>query len=676
MKAAALLAGAIRSLSMDAVQQANSGHPGAPMGMAEMAAVLWGRHLRVNPLNPKWDNRDRFVLSNGHASMLQYALLHLTGFDLSLDDLKRFRQLHSRTPGHPEVTDTPGVEITTGPLGQGIASAVGMALAEAHLAARYNRPDFNLVDHYTYVFVGDGCLMEGVSAEASALAGTLGLGKLIVLYDSNGISIDGEVAPYFAENVAQRYQAYGWQVIDAIDGHDTEALHHAIEAAKSDTQRPSLIICKTHIGYGSPNLQDSEKSHGAPLGKEEIALTKQALGLPAGDFEVDAAVYESASLKEKGAAWEAEWQALWTRYQSAYPQEAAEYERVFYKGLSKEWWSKLLAKTLADYNKQGGSIATRKASENILNLIKPDLPELIGGSADLTGSNLTWAKSASKAIKPHDFSGNYIHYGVREFAMGAIMNGMALHGGLRVYGGTFLVFSDYMRNAMRLAALMHLPVTYVLTHDSIGLGEDGPTHQPVEHIASMRLIPNLNVWRPCDQQETLIAWESALFSLHTPTVLALSRQNLPEQKRDERTQANIQRGAYVLQAAENHDLVLVASGSEVALIVAAAEALRAEGIKVRVVSAPCLEVFEQQNRNYQEEVLPPNVPILAVEAGSTMPWYRYVGTRGAVIGIDEFGLSAPASDLFKHFGFTVENVCARAKALIEVNTGKNHEKNQ
>ena len=656
------LAASIRILSMDAVQKANSGHPGAPMGMADMAAVLWREHLCVNPADPQWYNRDRFILSNGHASMLQYALLHLTGFDVSLEDIKNFRQLHSKTPGHPEYRDTPGVEITTGPLGQGIATAVGMAIAERHLAARYNRDNLPLIDHYTYVFLGDGCLMEGVSAEACSLAGTLGLGKLICLYDSNGISIDGEIAPWFGEDVAARYEAYGWHVIHDIDGHDTDAINTAINTAKAETGKPSLIICRTKIGYGSPNLEGTEKTHGAPLGKEEIALTKKALGLPEGDFELPEGAYQAASLREKGAKLQDAWENIWQRYQDQYPAEAQEFARVM-SGKLPENLDRLIDNTLTQYNEAGGNVATRKASENAINLLLPHLPELIGGSADLTGSNLTWSKVASKSIKPGDFSGNYLHYGVREFAMSTIMNGIALHGGLRAYGGTFLVFSDYMRNGIRLSALMKLPVTYVLTHDSIGLGEDGPTHQPVEHIASLRLIPNLNVWRPCDQQETLVAWRSALNPV-TPTALTLSRQGLPEQKRDETTRKAIAKGGYILEAAEQPNLVLVATGSEVALIVAAAAKLREEGLRVQVVSMPCLDLYLQQDAAYRATVLPKDVPVIVVEAGVTMPWRGICGNRGTVIGIDTFGASAPAGELFPLYGLTVENIIAQSKALL------------
>ena len=658
-----LIAGAIRGLAMDMVQKANSGHPGAPLGMAEMGAVLWRGHLRVNPQNPRWFNRDRFVLSNGHASAFQYALLHLSGFDLSLEDLQKFRQLHSKTPGHPEFGDVPGVETTTGPLGQGIANAVGLALAEAHLAAKYNRPNFPLIDHYTYCIVGDGCLMEGVSAEACSLAGTLGLGKLICLYDSNGISIDGEVAPYFSEDVAKRYEAYGWQVIRDVDGHDVQALDRALNLAKEEGQKPSLIICKTKIGFGSPSFQGSEKCHGAPLGAEEIAKTKAALGLPAGDFAIAAGAKEAADLTASGGQWESQWQKLFADYGRSYPEEAAELQRAIAGNLPDNL-AATVKQHLQEYNQVGGAVATRKASENVLNLLKPQLPELIGGSADLTGSNLTWAKSASVAIKPGEFAGNYLHYGVREFAMAAIMNGLSLHGGLRAYGATFLVFSDYMRNGMRMSALMRQPVVYVLTHDSIGLGEDGPTHQPVEQVSSLRLIPNLNVWRPCDQQETLVAWHCAL-NKETPSALALSRQNLPEQKRDEASQQNIYRGGYILEAAENPDLVLLATGSEVSLIVAAAKELRGQGKRVQLVSVPCLDIFLRQDQDYRRQVLGGDAPKLAVEAGVASPWYQLVGSRGAVLGLDQFGASAPAGELFKLFGFTVANVVSRALALAD-----------
>ena len=655
-------ANAIRALSMDAVQKANSGHPGAPMGMADMAAVLWRKHLRVNPGNPKWDNRDRFVLSNGHASMLQYALLHLTGFAVSLDDIKNFRQWHSITPGHPEVDETPGVETTTGPLGQGIANAVGMALAEAHLASHFNRDGFNIVDHYTYCFLGDGCLMEGVSHEACSLAGTLGLGKLIVLYDSNNISIDGDITPWYSENVAERFSAYGWHVIENIDGHDAAALDAAIVRAQLESEKPSIIICKTVIGYGSPNLAGSEKTHGAPLGDAEIALVKEKLGLAPEAFAISDDAYQAANLRDKGQTLESEWQSLFDDYARTHPELASEYTRIMRGDLPAEL-PNVLNKALQDAQSKADKVATRKASEMALNVIAPHLPELIGGSADLSGSNLTFSK-ASESILPGDFAGNYVHYGVREFAMAAMMNGMYLHGGVRPYGGTFLVFSDYLRNALRLSALMKLPVTYVLTHDSIGLGEDGPTHQPVEHVASLRLIPNVQVWRPCDTVETLVAWQASL-NEQTPCVLALSRQNLTCQPRDAQTLANVAKGGYVLHDADNARLTLLATGSEIELAVATQQALKEQGIAARVVSMPCLEVFHAQSAEYRAQVLPASLPILAMEAGVSALWRGVVGHQGDVIGIDSFGASAPADKLFAAYGFTVDNAVAKAKALLK-----------
>lgn len=648
-----LMANAIRTLAMDAVQKANSGHPGAPMGMADMATVLWQKHLRVNPTNPKWDNRDRFVLSNGHASMLQYALLHLTGFDVSLEDIKNFRQFHSKTAGHPEVHETPGVETTTGPLGQGIANAVGMALAEAHLAAKFNRGVHNIVDHYTYCFLGDGCLMEGISHEACSLAGTLGLGKLIVFYDANGISIDGEIEPWFSEDVAKRFEAYGWQVIGTIDGHNAEAIDTAIVQAKAENTKPSLIICRTTIGFGSPNLAGSEKSHGAPLGQEEIAATKKALGLPEEAFAIPEGAYEASSLKDKGAAWENDWQKAFVAYETAEPELAKEYRRVMSGKLPADFVEKM-QKLLQDTQDKAEKVATRKASENALNLLAPLLPELVGGSADLTGSNLTKTK-INTVVEPHDFKGDYVRYGVREFAMAAMMNGMMLHGGIRPYGGTFLVFSDYMRNAMRMSALMKLPVIYVLTHDSIGLGEDGPTHQPIEQISSLRLIPNLDVWRPCDTTETLAAWIASL-TTNIPSALALSRQGLPVIARDATQIANIHKGGYVLREADNAQATLIATGSEVELIVKAADKLAEEGITVRVVSIPCLDIFQRQDNAYQEVVLPKASRKIAVEAGVSAIWQSIVGADGAVIGLDHFGASAPADELFTAFGFTVDNI--------------------
>lgn len=661
MNAHQLMANAIRALSMDAVQKANSGHPGAPMGMADMAAVLWQRHLRVNPANPKWDNRDRFVLSNGHASALQYALLHLAGFDLSLDDLKNFRQMHSKTAGHPEVHETVGVETTTGPLGQGIANAVGFALAEAHLAAKFNRGEHQIVNHYTYCFLGDGCLMEGVSHEACSFAGTLGLGKLIVLYDANGISIDGEIDAWYSEDVGKRFESYGWQVIGAIDGHDAEAIDKAIQAAKADTARPSIIICRTTIGFGSPNLAGSEKTHGAPLGAAEIAATKAALGLPAGDFELPEGAAAAADLRSKGQTWQNEWEQAFAAYEKAEPELAAEYRRVVQGQLPADF-SAYLQNALQAAQDKAEKVATRKASELALNILAEKLPELVGGSADLSGSNLTFSKS-SKSILPKQFAGNYLHYGVREFAMAAIMNGMALHGGIRPYGGTFLVFSDYMRNGMRMSALMKLPVAYVLTHDSIGLGEDGPTHQPVEHVSSLRLIPNLNVWRPCDTVETLAAWQSAI-NPETPTALALSRQGLPVMKRDSAQIAAIARGGYVLRQAANAQVHLIATGSEVELAMKAADALAEKGVAANVVSMPCLDIFLQQEASYREQVLPKASVKVAIEAGSSLLWQGIVGDKGAVIGLDRFGASAPAEQLFPYFGFTVENIVKTAQSLL------------
>lgn len=656
-----LMAGAVRALSMDAVQQANSGHPGAPMGMADMATVLWQKHIRVNPNDPKWHNRDRFILSNGHASMLQYSLLHLTGFDLSLDQIKAFRQLHSKTPGHPEVDETPGVETTTGPLGQGIANAVGMALAEQHLAAKFNRDQYKIVDHYTYCFVGDGCLMEGVSHEACSFAGTLGLGKLIVLYDANGISIDGEIDPWYSEDVAKRFEAYGWQVIDGVDGHDPEAIDQAISNAKQEENRPTLIVCKTVIGFGSPNLAGTAKSHGAPLGDDEISKVKSALELPEGRFSVPEGAYEAADLRECGSQWQQQWQELFDAYAKAYPELAKQYQQTI-DGKFSDQFDQAVKAALKEKQAAGAKVATRKASEQALEVVAPYVPGLLGGSADLSGSNNT-AHKYSEAIKPRDFIGNYVHYGVREFAMAAMMNGMSLHGGIRPYGGTFLVFSDYMRNAMRLSALMKQPVVYVLTHDSIGLGEDGPTHQPVEHISSLRVMPNMYVWRPCDDVETLVAWHASLKS-DLPSSLALSRQGLPSQSRDEAQIDAIYRGGYVLSSDDQPEVVLIATGSEVALAVDAAKELREQGKKVRVVSVPCYDLFMEQDNEYRREVLAGDVPKLAIEAGVSVLWRSLVGDRGAVIGIDSFGASAPAEDLFKEYGFTVENVVAKTLDLL------------
>ena len=657
------LTSAIRALAMDAVQKANSGHPGAPMGMAEIAEVLWNHHLRHNPANPKWPDRDRFVLSNGHGSMLLYALLHLSGYDLSIDDLKQFRQLHSKTPGHPEYGYAPGVETTTGPLGQGISNAVGMALAEKLLAQEFNRPDHNIVDHHTYAFLGDGCLMEGISHEACSLAGTWGLGKLIAFWDDNGISIDGHVAGWFTDDTAKRFEAYGWQVIADVNGHDPEAIHRAITAAKADPDRPTLICCKTVIGMGAPNKQGGHDVHGAPLGDAEIAAVRPHIGWNFPPFEIPQEVYQTWDAKKKGSEREAEWQRKFDHYAKAHPDLAAEFTRRSDGTLPAEWRAHVEA-TLVRFDEKAETIATRKASQNCIEAYAPKLPELLGGSADLTGSNLTnW--SGSKAMTSAG-TGNYIHYGVREFGMCAIMNGIALHGGFIPYGGTFLMFSEYARNAIRMAALMKQRVIYVFTHDSIGLGEDGPTHQPVEQTATLRLMPNLDTWRPCDTTETAIAWASALERSTGPTLLALSRQNLPFVKRDDRTIANIARGGYLVSdCAEKPMAVIIATGSEVDLALKAQVKLAEEGIAVRVVSMPCTSVFDRQDKNYRESVLPKGVVRIAVEAGVSDLWRKYVGLEGAVIGIDRFGESAPAGQLFKEFGFTVDNVVSTVKNLIQ-----------
>ncbi len=654
--------GAIRALAMDAVQQANSGHPGAPMGMAEIAEVLWNHHLRHNPGNPKWANRDRFVLSNGHGSMLLYALLHLTGYDLSIDDLKQFRQLHSRTPGHPEYGYAPGVETTTGPLGQGISNAVGMAMAEKLLAAEFNRPGHAIVDHFTYCFLGDGCLMEGVSHEACALAGTWGLSKLIAFWDDNGISIDGHVEGWFTDDTPKRFEAYGWQVISQVDGHDPVAINAAIEKAKTSQDRPTLICCKTVIGLGAPNKQGSHDVHGAPLGDAEIAATRTQIGWNHAPFEIPQDVYQAWDAKNKGAAWEAEWQQKQQRYADAHPQLAAQFKRRMAGELPADWLSHS-QQAVATANAKAETIATRKASQIAINALALLLPEFIGGSADLTGSNLTnWTGCRHVSGKT---PGNYISYGVREFGMAAIMNGMALHGGILPFGGTFLMFSEYARNAMRMAALMKQRVIYVLTHDSIGLGEDGPTHQPVEQIATLRMIPNMDLWRPCDTVETMVAWISAVARLDGPTCLALSRQNLPFVKRDQATIANITRGAYVIAEAQGTlQAVIIATGSEVDLALKAQLKLAEQGIHVRVVSMPATAVFNRQDADYRNRVLPKGIVRIVVEAGISAGWYQYVGLEGAVIGIDHFGESAPAGQLFKEFGFTVENVVATVKSVL------------
>ncbi|EPN4854736.1 transketolase [Vibrio parahaemolyticus] len=657
------LANAIRALSMDCVQQANSGHPGAPMGMADIAEVLWRSHLNHNPSNPEWADRDRFVLSNGHGSMLIYSLLHLSGYELSIDDLKNFRQLHSKTPGHPEYGYAPGIETTTGPLGQGITNAVGMAMAEKALAAQFNKEGHDIVDHFTYVFMGDGCLMEGISHEACSLAGTLGLGKLIAFWDDNGISIDGHVEGWFSDDTPKRFEAYGWHVIPAVDGHDADAINAAIEAAKADP-RPTLICTKTIIGFGSPNKSGSHDCHGAPLGAEEIAATRKELGWEHGPFEIPQEVYAEWSAKETGAAKEAAWNEKFAAYEAAYPELAAEFKRRVNGELPAEWEEKA-SKIIADLQANPANIASRKASQNALEAFGALLPEFMGGSADLAPSNLTmW--SGSKSLEANDFSGNYIHYGVREFGMTAIMNGIALHGGFVPYGATFLMFMEYARNAMRMAALMKIQNIQVYTHDSIGLGEDGPTHQPVEQIASLRLTPNMNTWRPCDQVESAVAWKLAIERKDAPTALIFSRQNLAQQPRSAEQVADIAKGGYILKDSDGKpELILIATGSEVELAVKAAEQLTAEGKKVRVVSMPSTDAFNKQDAAYREAVLPSDVTArIAIEAGIADFWYKYVGFDGRIIGMTTFGESAPADQLFEMFGFTVENVVNTAKELL------------
>ncbi|NNN56719.1 transketolase [Vibrio sp. 1-2 (7-a)] len=657
------LANAIRALSMDGVQQANSGHPGAPMGMADIAEVLWRSHLNHNPSNPEWADRDRFVLSNGHGSMLIYSLLHLSGYELSIDDLKNFRQLHSKTPGHPEYGYAPGIETTTGPLGQGITNAVGMALAEKALAAQFNQEGHDIVDHFTYVFMGDGCLMEGISHEACSLAGTLGLGKLIAFWDDNGISIDGHVEGWFSDDTPKRFEAYGWHVIPAVDGHDSEAINAAIEAAKADP-RPTLICTKTIIGFGSPNKSGSHDCHGAPLGAEEIAATRKELGWEHGPFEIPQEVYAEWSAKETGAAKEAAWNEKFAAYEAAYPELAAEFKRRVNGELPAQWEEKA-SQIIADLQANPANIASRKASQNALEAFGALLPEFMGGSADLAPSNLTmW--SGSKSLEASDFSGNYIHYGVREFGMTAIMNGIALHGGFVPYGATFLMFMEYARNAMRMAALMKIQNIQVYTHDSIGLGEDGPTHQPVEQMASLRLTPNMSTWRPCDQVESAVAWKLAIERKDAPTALIFSRQNLAQQERTAEQVADIAKGGYILKDCEGKpELILIATGSEVELAVEAAAQLTAEGKKVRVVSMPSTDAFDKQDAAYREAVLPSDVTArIAIEAGIADFWYKYVGFDGRIIGMTSFGESAPAGELFKMFGFTTENVVNTAKELL------------
>jgi transketolase len=659
------LANALRALAMDAVQQANSGHPGMPMGMAEIAEALWRRNLRHNPANPQWANRDRFVLSNGHGSMLLYALLHLTGYDLPIDELKHFRQLHSKTPGHPEYGMAPGVETTTGPLGQGIANAVGMAIAERVLADSFNRDGHSIVDHRTYVFLGDGCLMEGVSHEACALAGTLKLNKLIALYDDNGISIDsekGDIKQWFTDNTPQRFAAYGWNVIYGVDGHDADAVDDAIRTAQRETARPTLICCKTVIGKGSPKKQNTGGVHGAPLGAEEIAATRAAIGWPHAPFEIPEVIRSEWNARERGAAQETEWNQRFAAYATAHPDLAAEFKRRMAGELPANWAAHRDA-FLAQTVQKAETIATRKASQNAIEGYAPALPELIGGSADLAGSNLTlW--SGSKGVSATS-GGNYLYFGVREFGMAAICNGIALHGGLIPYHATFLVFSDYARNALRMAALMKQRVVCVFTHDSIGLGEDGPTHQPVEHAATLRLLPNMHVWRPCDTVETAVAWASAIERRDGPSSLLLSRQNLNFQSRSADQVAAIARGAYVLsEASAAPRAVIIATGSEVSLALAAQQALAAEGIAVRVVSMPCTQLFDSQDAAYRDAVLPRGMPRVAVEAGVTDYWRKYVGLEGKVIGIDRYGESAPAGELYKFFGITGDAVAAAVRSLL------------
>jgi transketolase len=659
------LADAIRILSADAVQRAASGHPGAPMGMADIAEALWNGFMVHNPANPGWSNRDRFVLSNGHGSMLLYSLLHLTGYDLSIEDIRNFRQLHSRTPGHPEYGITPGVETTTGPLGQGMANAVGMAIAERTLAARFNRDGYQVVDHHTWVFMGDGCMMEGISHEAGSLAGALGLGKLIAFWDDNGISIDGEVSGWFIDDTPARFEAYGWQVVRDVDGHDHSAVRAAIETAREETGRPTLICCKTRIGYGSPNKEGKESSHGAPLGDDEIVLVREKLGWDFPPFEIPNEVYAGWDAREQGAQAEQEWDTVFSSYRDAYPELANEYERRVRGELPEEWNDAALA-FVAAVNDEGATVASRKASQKALDGLGPMLPELIGGSADLTGSNCTYW-GGSRTISADNPDGNYLFFGVREFAMSAVINGISLHGGFKPYGATFLVFSDYARNALRMAAIMNQPSLFAFTHDSIGLGEDGPTHQAVEHLACLRLIPNMSVWRPCDAVETAVAWKVALERSGGPVSLAFSRQSLPHQARDSEQLTNIERGGYILLDSDaDPDLILIATGSEVALACSAVAGIKAEGFDVRVVSMPCTNAFDAQDSAYRDTVLPPTVNArIAIEAGSSDYWRKYVGRYGEVLGMESFGESAPADVLFQHFGFTEENLLRLARGLLD-----------
>lgn len=653
------LANAIRFLSIDAVNRANSGHPGAPMGMADMAVALWQDHLKHNPTNPDWLNRDRFVLSNGHASMLQYAVLHLTGYEISIEDIKDFRQWQAKTPGHPENFETPGVETTTGPLGQGIATAVGMALAEKMLAAQFNRDNLTLVDHYTYVFLGDGCLMEGISHEACSLAGTYQLNKLIALYDDNGISIDGKVEAWFSDDTPKRFESYHWQVIRDVDGHDAQAVSQAIKQAKQ-SDKPTLICCKTHIGYGSPKV-DTAGVHGSPLGEENRQITAEKLGWKNKPFEIPATIYEAWDAKTAGKAAETEWNATFAAYETAYPDLAAEFLRRS-NGYLPEAFSEKMHHFIDELQTNTGDIATRKASENVLDFMGTLLPELVGGSADLTGSNNTKHKN-SQVFSKDQPAGNYFSYGVREFGMSAMMNGMANHGGFIPYAGTFLVFSDYARNAMRLSALMKERVIYVMTHDSIGLGEDGPTHQPIEHLASLRVMPNMMVWRPCDAVETAVAWQQAIENAMGPSTLALSRQNLPQPTRTATQIANIHKGGYVLQSGE--DITLIATGSEVELALDTAKKLAEKGLTAQVVSMPCYDVYRLQDKDYQTATIPTEQPRVVIEAGSTLVWEGVVAGNGFVVGMDCFGASAPAKDLFKHYGFDAEAIAAQITVFLK-----------
>ncbi|HEA7607759.1 TPA: transketolase [Escherichia coli] len=659
-----LLANAIRMLSVDAIQKANSGHPGAPMGMADIAEVVWRRHLRHNPKNPQWFNRDRYIQSNGHGSMLIYALLHLTGYDLSMDDIRDFRQLHSRTPGHPEYGYTPGVETTTGPLGQGVANAVGMAIAEKALAAEFNKPGFNIVDHHTWLFLGDGCLMEGISHEACGLAGTLKLGNLIAIWDDNGISIDGHVEGWFAEDTAARFRAYGWHVIEGVDGHDPEEVDAAVREAKSVTDKPSLLCCKTIIGFGSPNKANSHDCHGPALGADEVALVRERLQWPYAPFEIPGEIYAAWDATEKGAQVQQEWDALFADYAKQWPELAAEFTRRM-KGDLPAGWAENMQKYVHDLQSHPAALATRQVSQKCLNHFADMLPELMGGSADLSPSNLT-RHQKSVDFTGENPAGNYISYGVREFGMSAIMNGLALHGGFIPYGGTFLMFMEYARNALRMAALMKIRSVFVYTHDTIGLGEDGPTHQPVEQLASLRLTPNMETWRGCDQVEVAVAWQQAIERKDGPTSLVLTRQPLAQQPRTAAQLAEIARGGYVLSDCDGQpEMILISAGSEIELVVSAAKALTEEGRKVRVVSMPCTERFDNQDAAYKESVLPKAVrKRLAVEASIAGFWERYVGLDGKVIGMTSFGESAPANVLFKHFGFTPENVLAQARELL------------